>query len=49
MDELKDDIRSRIWCTYRKNFSAIGEYKLSCSIIIIPWNLWITNLLLYTY
>ncbi|XP_076454099.1 cysteine protease ATG4B-like isoform X2 [Babylonia areolata] len=25
MEELKDDIRSRIWCTYRKNFISIGS------------------------
>ncbi|KAK7091036.1 hypothetical protein V1264_010753 [Littorina saxatilis] len=30
MEELKDDIRSRIWCTYRRNFPAIGSSGQTC-------------------
>ena len=27
-DEILADVASRLWFTYRKNFPAIGEYRL---------------------
>ena len=26
MSEMTEDVKSRLWCTYRKNFKAISEY-----------------------
>lgn len=26
MPEMTEDVKSRLWCTYRKNFKAISEY-----------------------
>lgn len=31
LEELKDDIKSRIWITYRRNFQNIGKSCIYCS------------------
>lgn len=43
-DELKGDFLSKIWCTYRKNFPAIGKYRYKKFLMMTDLRLYVHSL-----